>query len=428
MRRWTTLIAFGLLCLGCASQPGPSKEPRLAEGKEAVQPGKDNPLNGKPGGKAIAHAGKGSKTEVSVGCAAFSPDGKRIAVGFGCIGPHRHRYPQFKIWDVKTRKQIAYWNLPKPRHEKKEPTKPPDRKYHAVHFIAYISGGKLILTVESDNMCRIWKASEGKLVREFSVDGPDVWGAALTSDGKTLMRAVTGGFALWEVVTGQRVVRKQLCRGSVHLFDLSPDGKRAIVRFTSAEVDPTFVVYCDLEKDKALLRLDVDSVKVGDPDSLVLVPMLFSPDQRTVLATKKKGDLLGLVLCDAVDLKERKAISPMLPGSAILQAYTPSLAYDWYRAIFSPDGKKLLAVDTDLKTNLRRFRCRDLSMNKELWNLVPRPRWSYVDAMLAYSPTENLLIGCAVGLRHKLLVFINTENGKILGTIPIDGLVFDIDY
>jgi WD40 repeat protein len=406
MRRWTVLIAFGLLCIGCTRQPDPSKGPRLPEGKEAVRPGK----------RLVP--------DIGVACAAFSPDGKRIAVGFGVTRPYRG--PQFKVWDVKTRKQIDYWHLPPPPPpEKKEPTKPLDREYHPVGFIAYISGGKRILTLESDNMFRIWEASEGKLVHEFSMGGPGTSGVALTADGKTLMRGTQGGFALWEVATGQMMVRREIRRNSRWRFALSPDGKRAIVQFTGRDEDRTGLVYWDLEKDKALLRLDTDSVNGEDPDELVTIPMLFSPDRRTVLATKRKGDRLGLVLCDVADLKEIRVISPMLSCREVLQGYA---FWERYPVIFSPDGKKLITIDTDLKTNLRRFRCRDLTVNKELWNLEPRPRWSYVKEMLAYSPTEDLLLGFTYGRQHTLLVFMNTQDGRIVGTIPIDGLVFDVDY
>jgi hypothetical protein len=99
----------------------------------------------------------------------------------------------------------------------------------------------------------------------------------------------------------------------------------------------------------------------------------------------------------------------MLSGREILQAYTPSLDYDSYHAIFSPDGKKLITVDTDLKTNLRRFHCRDLTAKKELWNLVPRPQWSYVNVMLAYSPTDDIIFGLTDGTPRRVRYMNNVS-------------------
>src|SRR5439155_24999810 len=90
-------------------------------------------------------------------CSAFSTDGKRIAVGFLRSGPYEG--PLLKIWAVATRKEAKYWRAP-PAPQKDIPTIPWEREYHGVHLVAWLEGGKEILTVEDDNMCRIWKGEE----------------------------------------------------------------------------------------------------------------------------------------------------------------------------------------------------------------------------------------------------------------------------
>jgi WD40 repeat protein len=400
MRNWKTILALIFLCVGCAKQASSPDERRFPEdGVDAGDAIKAN--GGKPGGKG--EAGRDEKPKPAVqgpSCAAFSPDGRHIAVGFWGRGSVAG--PLFHIWDVKTRKPVSYWHLPPPARGKNVPPVRLDREYHSVYYIAYILGGKLILTVEQDNMCRLWKASEGKLVREFSVGEEGTGGASLSADGKLLMGSIPGGFAVWEVATGRIAMRQQKPRTSVSQFALAPDGRRAILRFSGRPEDRTGLVYRDLRNDKVVLRLDIDSVNGEDPDELVTIPMLFSPDGRTVLAAKQKGELSGLVLCDVVSLKEQKSISPMLSRRKVLQAY---------QAIFSPDGKRLITRDDE--SYFKRFRCMDIENNKELWNIKPNPHWSYVDWMLAYSPTEDVLF--AVKARKGALPFLGARPGKNLG-------------
>jgi WD40 repeat protein len=426
MRNWKTILALIFLCVGCARHTSSPDERRFPKG--GVDAGDAIKANGgKLGGKGVA--GRGEKSGPAVRgptCAAFSPDGRHIAVGFS--GRGLEAGPLFHIWDVKTRKPVSYWHLPPPARGKNVPPIRLDREYHSVIYIAYILGGKFILTVEQDNMCRLWKASEGKLVREFSVDEEGARGASLSANGKLLMRSIRGGFAVWEVATGRIAMRQQKPRTSVNQFALAPDGRRAILRFSAGAEDRTDLVYWDFQNEKAVLRLDTASVNGVDPDELVTIPMLFSPDGRTVLATKRKGDLLGQVLCDATDLKERKAVSPMRPWRKVMQAYTFGLPMDSYRAIFSPDGKKLVTREDYPNTVFRRFCCLDLNKNRELWNMERRRHWTYVDRMLAYSPTEDVLFavkdrkGLPSHRLHETLIIINAQDGSIVGTLDTNGV------
>jgi hypothetical protein len=333
-------------------------------------------------------------------CAAYSPDGKRVAIGFYGRGKG-YSGPQLKIWNVATRSEVNF-------------LAPGEGKYHAVSFVAYLPGGKEILTVEDDDMCRIWNADEGKLVRQFSVEEWGAAGASMTADGKKLMTRMPSGFVIWDVPTGKALEQREI-PASHNGFAISPDGKRAIFRYnrTGSFVDPTFSIYWDLEKDKAIQHLKYDEAnREREEQRTVLLPLLFSPDGRYVLTRKQKGlqrdkgQLEGLVLCDPRDLSEVKTIAEMKPTAEIIQGE---------RATFSADGKRLFFVTLGRKDPApTMIHLRDLSKNEDVWS-TPRPQKLNEGQLLVCSPTNEQV------LFVREMTLFDCQERKILGKLPVRG-------
>src|ERR1043165_5513249 len=129
MRQGITLIAFGLLCIGCVKQTAPP-ERRVA----ITQPDQKDAGRGTSGKDKDRESGKPIHTDWKARCVAFSPDGKRVAVGYS-TSP-RFPGPHLKIWDIETREEAESWACrPYPIElelRKLPPPPPPERTYHRV--------------------------------------------------------------------------------------------------------------------------------------------------------------------------------------------------------------------------------------------------------------------------------------------------------
>src|SRR5262249_23263023 len=119
-------------------------------------------------------------------------------------------------------------------------------------FVAYLPGGKELLSIGTDGIVRVWDAAKGTELRQFGkrVEEPKnpknpgpgvgvmVWGmptypsAALSEDGKTLVLAGPNNkIQLWDVATGKAGVAIESMGPMFATFvALSPDGKHVYVK------------------------------------------------------------------------------------------------------------------------------------------------------------------------------------------------------
>ena len=84
------------------------------------------------------------------------------------------------------------------------------------------------------------------------------------------------------------------------------------------------------------------------------------------------------------------------------------------RAVFSPDGEKLLTMDLGMKNQgFVRVEFRDVVKNKTLWTLPNRPELNETHSM-AFSPVNHLVLFVS----HELTL-MDAQNGKIVGKLKL---------
>jgi RNA polymerase sigma factor (sigma-70 family) len=133
-----------------------------------------------------------------VTAAAFSPDGKLLAIGD----------KNTRLLDATTGRMLQSW-----------------RGEGQVTALAFLRGGAKLATIDGGRTVRVLDVNTGKTEQAFA--GKDAARAlALSADGKRLATAEGGGAVrLWDVASGKEE-RRFSARGAVNALAFSPDGKR----------------------------------------------------------------------------------------------------------------------------------------------------------------------------------------------------------
>src|SRR5262249_20797526 len=116
-------------------------------------------------------------------CAAFSPDGKLVLVGFINTFPMARRAPSgrvIKMWDVKTRKELKTFS----GHE------------GGVSWVSFFPDGRRIISSGDDGYFRIWDVATGEELWKAEGGGSP---CALTIDGQQLLSLRGGLITHWRV-------------------------------------------------------------------------------------------------------------------------------------------------------------------------------------------------------------------------------------
>jgi WD40 repeat protein len=218
-------------------------------------------------------------------------------------------------------------------------------------FVAFLPGGKALLTVGRDETVRQWDVATGKELRRFRLPdenagrlpagqtpamvrsrfpgrfGVPFFGVALSADGKTL--AVSNpllGVRLFDVATGKELHKISIA-GRITTLAFAPDSK------TLALQDATGLVrLCDVATAKELRQF----AKPNRDDAnsrgyLVRGPLAFSPDGNILVCSTSvsPNESVPLIWWNTATGKEirRTAATTGRSGTGI--------------AAFSPDGKYL---------------------------------------------------------------------------------------
>jgi RNA polymerase sigma factor (sigma-70 family) len=247
---------------------------------------------------------------------AFSPDGKRLAVGaFGC---------GVRLFDPATGKELGAGTA---GHRT------------AVRALGLSSDGKTLVTYARGDAVRFWDLASGKEVRKVAIPGGAA-SAALSPDGATLA-SVTGSGAtgfklmLYDTATGRP--RGQQLRGSEGLapaLAFSPDG-----RYLAARGDRRRAVRLwDAATGKELPTPEGEELKPAEAMALIArttrVPhdeLAFSPDGRYLAMADSQDQLALFEVASGARLRS----FVLAPGQVVS------------RFGFAPDGHSLAALNRD---------------------------------------------------------------------------------
>jgi WD40 repeat protein/uncharacterized protein YjbI with pentapeptide repeats/Mrp family chromosome partitioning ATPase len=245
-------------------------------------------------------------------CAAFSPDGQRIATGASD--------KTARIWDAATGKTI----LSLEGHEA------------SVRSVAFSPDGQRITTGSSDKTARIWDAATGKTILSLEGHEASVRSVAFSPDGQRVATGASDKTArIWDAASGKLILSLDGHKDAVSSVAFSPDGQR----IATASDDKTARIW-DAVSGKLILSLDGHKDAVGS--------VTFSPDgQGIATASRDKtariwdaaSSKLILSLDGHKDAVRSVAFSP--DGQRIATASFDNVARIWDAA----SGKLILSLD-----------------------------------------------------------------------------------
>jgi WD40 repeat protein/anti-sigma factor RsiW len=186
--------------------------------------------------------------------------------------------------------------------------------------------GKLLATASRDTTVRLWQMAPGLQLGQSLPAGADIFTAAYSPDGKTLVAAdLDGEVHFWDAATGQ--ARPPLRRRqSVFVLAFSPDGRRLLVADHADGVVRQWDPATGQEAGPALACGPVKS-------------LAWSADGKTILTGSSTFYKLRPGVRTAArqwDADTGKAIEPPLPHGG-----------DVWAASYSPDGKVILVSGLD---------------------------------------------------------------------------------
>ncbi len=191
--------------------------------------------------------------------AAFSPDGRRVAIGGGRWG--------LVLWDVETGKEVRRLS-----------------PQGGVSAIAFSPDGKTLATASPRGAIRQWDAATGKLLpASADADVQNVRNLRFSSDGKRLF-GDAGACLIWDATSGRELRRIadpeafdfKLPNDS-RVFTLSPDESL----LATANLDRT-IGLCDAVTGKERHRLKGHKLSVYD--------IRFTPDSRRLISSSGGGE------------------------------------------------------------------------------------------------------------------------------------------
>lgn len=278
---------------------------------------------------------------------AFSADGKTLATADGA---------HVLLWDVAAGKVV--------RRIAVDP-------FQMIDGLALTPGGRLV-TYGHEGL-RLWDVATGRLLDEQKKVPPRWAGAAFSPEGALLATTTAhppgrNRLSVWEVATGKQLFDTEEDYPSVFF---SADGKLVVTSSIRREKKPpyTLVHFRDARTGKLVRSFDLPDQQTiltdVSPDGKVLVGFTYLPHAEQA----KWANLLRLF--DATTGKERRVLQRLPSG-------------DLKRARFSPDGKRIAAVDGDQRLALWEAatgkRVHSLDNAKEFFN------------HLAFSPDGKTLV------------------------------------
>jgi WD40 repeat protein/serine/threonine protein kinase len=249
--------------------------------------------------------------DAAVHCAAFSPDGQRIACS--------DQDGWVKIWDAKTGQKVLQFRA----HQE-----------HA-RIVAFSPDGRRLVTGSWDGTIKVWDAQalgpdrDARLSKTLEAPGGLVRHVAFSPDGKWLASASgrwtnSGTVQVWDATTWAPVFTVPAHVSSLGCLALSPDGRRLV----SVGPDPdSEVKVWDVRTGQELLTFHGHSRPVES--------VAFSPDGRRIASAAWNLDLGGpeVLIWDARTGRKMHRLDGHSAGV--------------WRLAFSPDGQRLATASVD---------------------------------------------------------------------------------
>jgi WD40 repeat protein len=236
-------------------------------------------------------------------CAAFSPDGKCLAMA--------NSEDRVTVWDAATGKELR--TLAGHRG--------------IVVSIAFSPDGQRLVSGGHDKTVRVWEVATGKEIRTLNVHNAAVFGVTYAPDGS---RLASGGYdgtvKVWDARTGDLVRTYRVEQNVACGVAFSPDGKRLGAASWSR---PTTIKVWDTATGKEVFTLRRDGLANGQ--------LAFSPDGRRLVAG-----------CNDSSVKVWDAASGQLVRT--LRGHTGAIC----AGAFSPDGWRFASAANSLPDVWRR--------------------------------------------------------------------------
>ena len=287
----------------------------------------------------------------SVGALAFSPDGKYLASSnrYDPAEPY-----DIRLWDLATAREVATWKTTSAHRLAFSPDGkllvrstdqfvyvhrvPDGQELHmleskgaGIESITFSPDGSLFAAVGSGDSIRVWRASDGKLLRILAYPNT-VWWVLFSPDGSRLYVAGFRGIKIWETQSGLEI-KYFLEDSNIDRIEWLPDGK-TLAAFTS-----TAVWHLDPESGTVLRKIPVPARAEAK-----VIDSLLSPGARFLA----KATTHGFSLTQPGSVPERHRLFRLSPSRATHEIVDASVA-------FSPDGRYLACGNSEGVISLLRL-------------------------------------------------------------------------
>jgi WD40 repeat protein/mono/diheme cytochrome c family protein len=248
-----------------------------------------NPVTGKVLEKLDGAAGM-------VRSLAFSADGKWLAAGGGLC----QQWGEIELWDARTEKRVRTMR----GHN------------DCIYSVAFSPDGKLLASGSYDKTIKLWDPESGKVLRTLKDHIDAVFAVAFSPNGKWLASgSQDDSVKIWDVATGERLYTLSDPVDGISSIAFSPSGKQ----IAAAGYDKYIYIW-NLTQTAGNLAQSL----IADEDSILQI--VWSPDGREIVTSSADG---------SIRIRDASTLDPI--GIIAHQS-------DWVDAMtLSPDGKWLVA-------------------------------------------------------------------------------------